>query len=298
MKYRRIYIGIGIIAGFLFLWFFSTDSKEKVEVYFSPGGNIQDLIICTIDEATRKIDVAMYAFTSKEISFALIRAHNRGLAVRVILDGGFIENEFSMDRFLYARGVDVKVHINPLRAVEKNYGKMHHKFAIIDDKIVITGSYNWTASAEERNEENLLVFPHSAQLAYLYAKEFNELWYHGVSYSEVKTPSRDFPLVSAQDLECLKKNARKVVKVYGEVLRVYYSERSNTHFLHFGHDRSSFSVVIFSTAGEKFLEQGLDPKYYAGKKVELFGRVVDHPKYGLEMIVEDPSQIKLIEKNG
>jgi hypothetical protein len=65
--------------------------------------------------------------------------------------------------------------------------------------------------------------------------------------------------------------------------------------LHFGPD-PSFTAVIFSTAAEKFLQLGLDPHSYGGKEVELLGRVIDHPKYGLEMILEDPSQIRLREE--
>lgn len=296
-NYKRIYLGLGAIIGIVFLCFLFVKSRDKVEVHFSPGGNIQNLIISRIDNAQKKIDVAMFAFTSKELAWALIRANNRGVETRVILDGGFIENEFSRHGFLHDRGVEVKVSLNhePVPGVGKSYGKMHNKFAIIDGKTVITGSYNWTVSAEERNEENLLIFPCSFRLAKIYEKEFDKIWGNGVLLSEVRLKKTfpGFPVISASDIDSLKENAKKVVKVCGTVYSIYHSEGSNTYFLHFGPGGSFFTAVIFSTAAEKFLQLGFDPSSYRGKEVELLGRVIDHPKYGLEMILEDPSQIRL-----
>jgi len=52
---------------------------------------------------------------------------------------------------------------------------MHHKFAVIDGKVLLTGSFNWTASAEHLNYENLLVF-HSKEIADIFEKEFNRIW--------------------------------------------------------------------------------------------------------------------------
>ncbi|MBW1679440.1 MAG: phospholipase D family protein [Deltaproteobacteria bacterium] len=302
-KYKRIYLEIGVIICIallcLLLCLLFIKPGEKVEVHFSPGGNIQNLIISKIDRAQEKVEVAMFAFTSKELAWALIRANNRGVKTRVILDGGFIENEFSKHSFLYDREVKVKINLNhlPIPGIGKSYGKMHNKFAVIDGKTVITGSYNWTASAEERNEENLLIFPCSPCLAKIYEKEFDKIWEGGALLSErrIKKTLQEYPVISASDIDSLKQNANKIVKVYGTVYSVYHSEGSNPYFLHFGPD-PSFTAVIFSTAAEKFRQQGFDPHSYRGKEIELLGRVIDHPEYGLEMVLEDPSQIRLGEE--
>ncbi|MCD6353370.1 MAG: DUF1669 domain-containing protein [Proteobacteria bacterium] len=295
-KYKRIYIETGVIVGIALLFIFFIKPGEEVGVHFSPGGNIQSLIIEKIDSAQKKIDVAMFAFTSKKLAWALIRANNRGVKTRVILDGGFIENEYSQHGVLYDRGVEVKIDRDhrPVSGVGKSYGKMHNKFAVIDGKTVITGSYNWTASAEERNEENILIFSCSYHTAKSYEKEFNKIWGTGILLSEsrLKKNLSDFPVISASDIDSIKKNAKKIVKVCGTVYSVYHSKGSNTYFLHLGSGSSSFNAVIFSSSAEKFLQMGLDPYNYQGKRVELFGRIIDHPKYGLEMILEDPSQIR------
>ncbi len=283
---------------FVLLFFFLLQPQGAVEVYFSPGGGIEDLIIGRIKEAREKIDVAMYAFTSKEIAWALIRAGKRGVKARVILDGSFINNEYSKGGLLYDRGIDVRVDGNSLKEKGRISGKLHHKFAVIDNKIVITGSYNWTASAERRNRENLLVFSKFSSLVNKYSHEFDKIWKEGILYCDVgkeKLPA-DFPVISASDKKALKKHAKMTVKVRGAVKKVYHSLRSNTYFLHFGSDRSSFSAVIFNSAAEKFFEQGFDPEAYQGKETELIGQVIDHPKYGLEMILEDPSQVEILEE--
>lgn len=294
IRNKKVYLVLAAIIGFVFFYFLFIKPGEKVEVYFSPFGGIQDLIISKIDSAQSKIDVAMYAFTNEELAFALVRANNRGVETRVILDGKFIENEFSKDEFLHDRGIKLKVDVDHIPGTEIDYGRMHHKFAIIDDKVVITGSYNWTSSAEKNNYENLLIFPDSRALVRIYEKEFEKLWEKGIHYKNIKEDSFDFPIISALDLENLKEHERRMIKVRGTVNNVYLSERSNTYFLHFGSDRSYFSAVIFSSVAERFLDQGLDPRNYEGRKIEILGQVIDHPKYGLEMILKDPSQIMFI----
>lgn len=299
-KYNRIYIEIVTIFVVVLLFIFFIKHREEVGVHFSPGGNIQSLIIEKIDSAQEKIDVAMFAFTSRKLAWALIEAHKRGIKTRVILDGGFIENEFSQHLILNDRGVEVKIDRDhrSIFGLKKGYGKMHNKFAVIDGKTVITGSYNWTASAEERNEENLLIFPCSSPIAESYEKEFNKMWEGGIFLSErgIKKSFSDFPRISTSDRAKIKKNAKKIAKIYGTVSSVYHSKGSNTYFLHLGSGSSAFTAVIFSSSAEKFLKLGLDPHSYKGKKVELFGRIIDHPKYGLEMILENPSQINLENK--
>ncbi|MEM1518588.1 MAG: phospholipase D-like domain-containing protein, partial [Nitrososphaerota archaeon] len=64
-------------------------------------------------------------------------------------------------------GVDIRIDGNP--------DLMHHKFAVIDDEVVITGSYNWSAAAEDKNDENLVVL-RDEEVAQLYRKEFERVW--------------------------------------------------------------------------------------------------------------------------
>ncbi len=137
-----------------------------VEVYFSPKGGCERRITELISSAKHSIDIAMYTFTNSRIAWALVKAYERGVRVRVLLDGQQASDKYSKGTFLSKRGIFVVYDRMP--------GLMHNKFCIIDDKIVITGSYNWTATAEEKNEENLLVI-HDYNVAKVYKERFNYL---------------------------------------------------------------------------------------------------------------------------
>lgn len=277
------------VIGFLSPLFCS--SSGEIEVYFSPNGGAAHAIIKRIEGAKKSIDVAMYAFTSSDLAWALVRAHEKGINVRVLLDGDFIKNEHSKHNFLSKRGVNVRVDKSHLIRPEKIKGCMHHKFAITDNKILITGSYNWTASAEKRNEENLLIFNNAPDLVKAYRKEFDRIWQRTL---EVEVAKPRF-IIEATDLSGLKKHAGESATVRGKVYDVYFSSRSGTYFLHFGPQRTSFTAVIFRSAAKEFIRQGIEPQDYEGKLLEIDGRIIDHPQYGLEIILEDPSQVRIIE---
>ena len=84
-------------------------------------------------------------------------------------------------------------------------------------------------------------------------------------------------------------------RIRGRVYRVGHSAKSNTYFLNFGPSRTAFTAVIFASALELFEGQKIRPQGYEGKEVELTGEIKNHPKYGVEMILEDPAQIKVLD---
>ncbi len=269
-----------------FLGFLLLCSKpEEPEVYFSPKGGALKAIETQIDKAKQEIDVAVYAFTSDRLALDLVKAKEKGVKVLVLLDGKFAENEFSKDEFLAEKGIELRLAI-------RDTGLMHNKFCIIDSKVIITGSYNWTKSAEYRNDENLLIFPNAPRLAKRYKKRFNEMW----SKAKPKTEIIKLPLsLMATDLDGLRKNAGRVLIVKGRVYRVYHSRRSDTYFLNFGPTKESFTCVIFKRVAREFLRKGINPLSFNNKFVKIKGRVIDHPKYGLEIILESPDRIEVIE---
>lgn len=108
-------------------------------------------------------------------------------------------------------------------------------------------------------------------------------------------PPAELLLVEARDVEKIKALAGARAKVRGTVFRVGHSAKSNTYFINFGPSRSSFTAVIFASAAELFEKQRLAPPSFEGKAVEVTGEIKDHPQYGLEMILEDPQQIKLLD---
>ena len=139
----------------------------ETNVYFSPNGGCQEAIITEINKAHKAIDIAMYSLTSRELAQALLKAKQRQVKIRITLDNAQIKDHYSKSRFLINKGIDVKFHMGP--------GIMHNKFAVIDDLVVLTGSFNWTSSADKRNAENLLIIA-DKELAHKYAKAFKHLW--------------------------------------------------------------------------------------------------------------------------
>ncbi|GIX49219.1 MAG: hypothetical protein KatS3mg131_3430 [Candidatus Tectimicrobiota bacterium] len=108
-------------------------------------------------------------------------------------------------------------------------------------------------------------------------------------------PPQELPLVAAEDVVRLRELAGTEARVRGRIFRVGYSARSNTYFLNFGPAREDFTAVIFASAVPAFTAAGIDPRTYEGKTVEVRGRLRDHPRYGLEMALETPDQIRLLE---
>ncbi|MDY7032923.1 MAG: phospholipase D family protein [Thermodesulfobacteriota bacterium] len=150
--------------------------KETIEVYFSPQGRCEKAIIQEIENAKDSIHIAMFHFTNGRIARALTKASKKGIDVKVILDKEKASGSYSKSKFLLNKGLHIQFREGIQRRGRDNkIGLMHNKFVIIDGKIVITGSYNWTASAELWNYENLLII-WSAKIAKLFEMEFMRLW--------------------------------------------------------------------------------------------------------------------------
>jgi len=293
MKTRILIRTAALWLAFILLNFLSCASSPcpQIEVHFSPNGGVQQAVAKRIDEAQESIDVAMYAFTNRELAWALVKAQQKGIDVRVLLDGKFSSScKYCKKRFLCRRNVEVRLYRSPLKG-EGAGGIMHHKFAIVDHRILILGSYNWTASAERRNCENLLIITQFPELIETFQKEFDRLWQKGQVAEHELVPEA---VITATDLRDLRKYVGRFVAVEGEVKKVGYSERSNTYFLRFDVVRPCFTAVIFSSAVKRFQAEGKEPRGYEAKRVKISGRLIEHPKYGLEIIVEDPTQVQEI----
>jgi len=149
-----------------------------VQACFSPNGKCSAYILREIAQAKQELLVAVYAFTNDELARALIQAKNRGISVRVIIDREFdLDNDRSKGKFLENQRIPVR-RISGVKSTptERERGLMHQKFAVIDRKVVFTGSYNWTRAAETLNDENLLFFLDAAPLAEEYRAMFFRLW--------------------------------------------------------------------------------------------------------------------------
>lgn len=134
--------------------------------YFS---KIRSEIISRLDSAVCNVKVAMAWFTSCELFDSLLRCLNRNVEVELIL----LDNAINyMD---YAPDFNIFIKAGgKLRIATCNIGFMHHKFCLIDDRIAITGSYNWTYYAETRNVENIVITD-NLEIVNLYLAEHKRL---------------------------------------------------------------------------------------------------------------------------
>ena len=145
----------------------SISPLAKTEVYFSLYDNPQKEIIKNINQAEAFISLAMYIFTDREIALPLAKAQERGVKVRLYLDKDQVDYQYSQSRFLVQKGIKTRVSSNKYI--------MHNKFAIIDNCLLLTGSYNWTFSANHRNDENLMVI-YDPEIIEIFQNQFVKLW--------------------------------------------------------------------------------------------------------------------------
>jgi phosphatidylserine/phosphatidylglycerophosphate/cardiolipin synthase-like enzyme len=144
---------------------------------FSPKGGIANAIVDKINEAQSSIDVMVYSLTYQRFAKALLAAKERGVSIRLIADESKAHDSGSLINLLIKDNVEIKIIEG-----DKN-GLMHNKIAIFDNKSALTGSYNWTYSAENYNYENA-IFLDDPQTVMSYINEFNDLWIKNSTYKE------------------------------------------------------------------------------------------------------------------
>ncbi|MEL7002432.1 MAG: phospholipase D-like domain-containing protein [Bacteroidota bacterium] len=149
--------------------------NDQSDVCFSPNGECRNTIADEIDRARKKLDICVFTISDNRLADALITAHRKGVRVRVITDNDKSFDMGSDIEHLNRNGIAVKM--------DDTSNHMHHKFAIVDDCTLITGSFNWTRSATEFNHENILVTKETG-LIKSYSQEFEKLWGEMFSYKK------------------------------------------------------------------------------------------------------------------
>jgi len=139
-----------------------------LETYFSPDDGVASRLVELIAGAQQSVHFLAFSFTSDEMGQALLERSEAGIQVAGVFEESQYNSNGSSSEFdrLRAAGLDVWLDANPRN--------LHHKVFIIDSRIVITGSYNFSRNAETRNDENVLVI-HSAEIAARYEVEFQTL---------------------------------------------------------------------------------------------------------------------------
>lgn len=189
---------------------FSTFGFGQVEVLFSPKDHPTVKLVEIIDQAKYRIFAAIYILTDKNITEALIRAHNRKVEIKIILDKISVESPWSKVEPLIKAGIKLffKKSSEPKRRAKSSFSSqptpvvqdltekvelgsiketcankkagfhfhpiMHNKYAIID-KTIWTGSFNWTISANNKNYENVLIISNEKEVLEHFLSNFQTL---------------------------------------------------------------------------------------------------------------------------
>lgn len=176
----RAAIPIIIIVVFAWNFFFKKEIAQplktssvsaSVELCFTPGENCTERIVQKIAQTQKNIRIQAYSFTSAPIAQALVEAQKRGIDIKIILDDSQEKEKYS--------SLDFFLHSNISTAVDKAHAIAHNKIMILDEQSVVTGSFNFTKAAEERNAENV-VFLNDTKLA----EDYLENWIKHAQHSQ------------------------------------------------------------------------------------------------------------------
>lgn len=137
--------------------------NAKTQVYFSPNGGCTEAIIKQIDKAEKTILVQAYSYTSVPIARALLAAHQRGVQVVIIVDKGQLREKYTMANSSQEQGMAVYL--------DSDHTIAHDKVMVLDNKVIITGSFNFSKGAELHNSENIIII-NSRELATIYNNNF------------------------------------------------------------------------------------------------------------------------------
>ena len=142
---------------------------HRVESYFSPSDNTHTKILATLKTADTDLSIATMLITKTDLAYAIRDAFDEGVVTEVL-----VKDEASCDESVVSI---IKNSLQDKFRVSGEAGIMHHKYAIVDqsnadsDPTLVTGSHNWSNSAQFRNDENTLII-HNQELANQYYQEF------------------------------------------------------------------------------------------------------------------------------
>lgn len=147
--------------------FRQSETSSIAEAHFSPGEDCRRQLLDLLVGAHDAIAISVFTISDDRLSDAILNAYNRGVNVRLITDDDKALDQGSDIYRLIEAGLPVRM--------DASENHMHHKFAIIDKRILVNGSFNWTRSATDYNQENILVTD-EPKLVGAYLAEFEHLW--------------------------------------------------------------------------------------------------------------------------
>lgn len=136
-------------------------------VYFSPDDDCASVIIRQLESAVSRIRICVFTISDNRVRDSILQRAGDGIRVQIITDNDKVYDYGSDIQEIANAGIEVRV--------DRTEHHMHHKFAVFDELRVMTGSYNWTRSADAYNQENILVTQEKGVVD-AYLKEFRRLW--------------------------------------------------------------------------------------------------------------------------
>jgi phosphatidylserine/phosphatidylglycerophosphate/cardiolipin synthase-like enzyme len=143
------------------------ESEPENYAYFSHHDDIREIVIKSLKSAKSDLKICMFTISDDPIADTIDECFARGINVRIITDDGKIFDKGSDIMPLNKKGINVRI--------DSDKSLMHHKFVIIDNMKLLTGSYNWTRTGADVNNENMLVTTNN-KIVRAYKKEFQRLW--------------------------------------------------------------------------------------------------------------------------
>jgi cardiolipin hydrolase len=137
------------------------------QVIFSPGNDILESISDLLKQCRKTLDICVFTITDERLATEIWNCHQRGIRVRIITDDDKMFDRGSAIQELSKTGISIKT--------DHSRYHMHHKFGIIDSRIVFTGSFNWTYTASKHNQENLLITS-NFEIVKQYSEQYELLW--------------------------------------------------------------------------------------------------------------------------
>ena len=141
--------------------------QSEHQAYFTPGNQCLEQILRQLNNARSSIDICVFTISDNRLSDHILEAYQRQVQVRIITDNHKQHDAGSDVEWLVRQGIPTRFDRTP--------DHMHHKFCIVDGLTLINGSFNWTRSASERNQENIVI-SRDIPLVQQFQQQFDALW--------------------------------------------------------------------------------------------------------------------------